>query len=714
MCEKVLLYASFADGGAGAGLLGRLSTTNFRVSFRPAGGLQTPPRAIRRCRLWHDRFDIPLALIDQLHVTTLQEKKYRLLTAPLSGLEQVCDLKLVTTDWRVLYLSFKNSQFAGQLINQIVYFSHPPKLAALFTCRLGDGDAASPSSSFNSHVGWEDELSRTGAGAGWRVSRLNARHSVVPTFPEALVVPSDLTDARLERAAEIWALKRFPVWCWSSMRGAAIIRSAETDTNSRWAQEQREYLDGCIRDAHPRRAHPKLIQPTITRKEIAAAFVALRKLCAISTWAEFLASEEHWNTRLENSGWLQLVSRLLDSAALVVASVENDYTAVIREPEGLDLTAAVASLAQLCLDPVFRTVPGFCRLIQKEWCALGHPFGERLFGLSEKGRVDEGRCPVFLLFLDAVGQLRRRFSSDFGFSDHFLVALWDLALAGVSATFSANSMADRAFLANSPSAWHFPLFFGHQYRRLFFSALYKARHEASAITGRHIGLTRPSQILHPKLGLPLLQLWTRLFLRWTAPAQVMNGGELQTETALERLRGEIAAAAAELGRDGLSSLQGRVRTADALGLPSGWPYSLHAPGLLSRGAFAKPRQLNSLLQRRASWSEASKPRSSAAVDAARLNHTASPLSLDPQSLRLPSLQLSPLTDRPRAATDCGTLDESVEEAQSLPHSPVHTPTHVRTPNKNNASQRHRFVGKTEADLAAAANKSHKFSTSTFV
>ena len=45
--------------------------------------------------------------------------------------------------------------------------------------------------------------------------------------------------------------------------------------------------------------------------------------------------------------------------------------------DGWDRTSQLSSLVQLLLDPACRTMKGFCRLIEKEWCATGHMFAKR-------------------------------------------------------------------------------------------------------------------------------------------------------------------------------------------------------------------------------------------------------------------------------------------------------------------------------------------------
>jgi len=160
---------------------------------------------------------------------------------------------------------------------------------------------------------------------------------------------------------------------------------------------------------------------------------------------------------LRKSGWLRYISALLDGTLLVVRNIHvNSSHVLIHCSDGWDRTTQLSSLAQICLDPFFRTMHGFAILIEKDWISFGHRFldrcghlsSEKFFLTSNSGEGGGGggaeaaqaflasmqnkftpqhhikeTSPVFHQFLECVRQIQRQYPNRFEFNQRFLERL---------------------------------------------------------------------------------------------------------------------------------------------------------------------------------------------------------------------------------------------------------------------------------------------------
>jgi hypothetical protein len=111
----------------------------------------------------------------------------------------------------------------------------------------------------------------------------------------------------------------------------------------------------------------------------------------------------------------------------------------------------------MMMDPYYRTLQGFCCVVEKEWLSFGHKFAERT-GHGREHRenfADEERSPIFVQFLDCVYQLMNQFPDAFEFTPVVLEVLIEELHACRFATFihdrECNRIRDN--LAKAPSVW---------------------------------------------------------------------------------------------------------------------------------------------------------------------------------------------------------------------------------------------------------------------
>ncbi|XP_063832173.1 myotubularin-related protein 5-like [Ostrinia nubilalis] len=147
---------------------------------------------------------------------------------------------------------------------------------------------------------------------------------------------------------------------------------------------------------------------------------------------------------IEESGWLWQLRQLFQLSGAVVDLLDIQGSSVLLSLEdGWDVTAQISSLAQICLDPYYRTLEGFRILVEKEWLAMGHKFQQRS---NIAATPQQGFTPTFLMFLDAVHQLQKQFPLSFEFNEYYLRFVAYHSVSCRFRTFLLDSEAQRAEL----------------------------------------------------------------------------------------------------------------------------------------------------------------------------------------------------------------------------------------------------------------------------
>ncbi|KAI2804266.1 Serine/threonine-protein kinase TAO1 [Blomia tropicalis] len=171
---------------------------------------------------------------------------------------------------------------------------------------------------------------------------------------------------------------------------------------------------------------------------IRKSFHSLRFICEAGQ-----IDQTNWFTMLDNTKWFHNLAALLKASMVVVDAISiQERPVLVHCSDGWDRTPQVVALAELILDPYYRTIDGFKVLIEREWLQFGHKFTDRCRSTTLSIDLNE-RCPVFLQWLDCVHQLLRQFPNEFEFNVYLLIKLVYHTYAGLFGTFAYNNVQER-------------------------------------------------------------------------------------------------------------------------------------------------------------------------------------------------------------------------------------------------------------------------------
>ncbi|XP_029114268.1 myotubularin-related protein 9 isoform X2 [Scleropages formosus] len=370
----------------------------------------------------------------------------------------------------------------------------------------------------------------------WRLTHVNKDFAACPSYPPALIVPRCVDDETLVKAARFRQGGRFPVLCYyHRSKGTVIMRSSQPlqGANRKRCREDELLLQAVI-DGSPMgyiidtRSAPLAQQARVTGGgfESKANYSPWRRLHrhldrgkvlqdSLTKLVEACSDQSHgvdrWLGRLEASRWLSHVQNALAAAGLLAECVEREgRSALVHGSEGTDATLLLTTVAQLILDPRCRSLPGFLRLLEREWLQAGHPFRQRCARSAHSHARPRQEAPVFLLLLDCVWQVQRQFPLAMAFGETLLLRLAQEAYASDFGTFLCNSERERCALGVKEKT-----------HCLFRFLLRPSERDKYANP-----LYQPTDLaIWPSVHPQCLQLWHGLFFQWTRNNRYLEEAE---------------------------------------------------------------------------------------------------------------------------------------------------------------------------------------------
>ncbi|RMX69334.1 hypothetical protein KXD40_001678 [Peronospora effusa] len=539
MSEYLDENASKKDTSAATVCLGRVFMTTFRFQFVPD---EHEYDRARRHLLNRSEDEIKSFFLIPLGCIASVKKKNSIVEISTKDLRQLSfrfDVVEITKIFSVLttYVFPDKTEFLFAFYHRLS--ENMLEEEPLLPCSL-DWDV------YNDQAEWE----RQGVfeNGKWKVTSCNANFCAIDTYPERLVVPVDVTDEfwveflclHYIDAMNFRSLGRIPCLTWlNEVNGATLCRSSQPKVGMSKAtssadeslvagiasssplQDQLQIID-CrpMSSAMANRAKGYGVESSVNYKNCTVSFMEvpnihsmrerdlltqllmpivscnttsmrkLRNLCASPS-----CDNLRWLGSVEDTKWLVYIRQLLKAGLHVAALLRSGESVLLHCSHGWDRTSQIASLAQIIVDPYFRTWKGFQVLIEKEWLSFGHPFHLRH---SHGEKADTQESPIFIQFLDCISQLVRIYPTYFEFNEGLLLLLADALYSCRFGTFFFDCKKHRedADLKNrTPSVWTWANGFKPQLTEQTYV---------------------PKLVLNPPLAglLKRVALWDAMFMRW--------------------------------------------------------------------------------------------------------------------------------------------------------------------------------------------------------
>lgn len=365
----------------------------------------------------------------------------------IEGFDNLKEIKITTKDYRKL--TFVTSNFyLHDLLHDLAF---PNLLSGYYGLALKYEKESKKKYKINGWVLFDlsIECLREGVSDLYRITDANENYNICGTYPKYLVIPSGFEEKYLSQCSEFRALNRFPVltyfykyknsslWRSSQCLKGLTLKSSEfektyihemsKETKNLIIYDARPYLNAVANSLKGAGIESKsdydfcqeikycdIENIHNVRKSLKKSLLLLRSYNS--------SDVKKFYSKFEQAKWLEYISSILKASIDISESMKEKRTVLVHCSDGWDRTTQLCSVVQILLDSYFRTLEGFCILIEKEWLSYGHQFAIRCGNDSRKDKR-KLMSPIFIQFLDVVYQIMVQFPTAFEFRTNLLTFL---------------------------------------------------------------------------------------------------------------------------------------------------------------------------------------------------------------------------------------------------------------------------------------------------
>jgi len=444
-----------------------------------------------RCSIYLTKFRIFIKLDIQESILSIWYQHISQVTKESNKMEMIV-FDITCKDIRTIQiicqkpLSNRHSEFIQRVTYQTLNWGHgtagSETMTAMMLYRTLNEELSAGWNIFS----MEDEMERQGLVATGRFKLIseNQSYGLCPSYTRSLFIPNTCGVKVMYKVANFRKQKRLPIVTWYNQKTDTIIIRSSQPAIGMWKErsvEDEMYLKMLMETS--KRQDQLIIADCRTKaaakanrfrgggKESTSRYDNLKVFYfdipnihvvrkSFQDLSEAITDgelpESAFLVKVAKTKWLIHVRACLSAALSVVRWSEKGLPVLVHCSDGWDRTSQVVALAQVMLDPYFRTIEGFMVLIEKDWLAFGHKFKDRLGTPNDKN--DHEQSPIFLQFLEGTRALMLEYPEAFEFTVEFIVFLADHHASGLFGNFMCNNEAARHGISSKTiSIWAVPV-----------------------------------------------------------------------------------------------------------------------------------------------------------------------------------------------------------------------------------------------------------------